>query len=227
MPDGHYHIVVETVEGYLSKGRRQLNGVYTQAHNRRHGRVGHVYQGRFKGILVDKESYLLELSRYVVLNPIRAKMVQQLIHWKWSSYSSMIGRAEVPEWLETDWLLSHFGRKRKRAVEKYIEFVKAGKGLDSIWGDKKHPGILGDEVFIESIYKQYVDNVTAELKEFSRLERRPLGKSLEDYFDEKSDRGKSMAEAYQSGQFTLQEIADYCGVHYSTVSRLVNAQFSR
>ena len=84
--DNHYHLVVETVEGNLSKGMRQLNGVYTQAHNRRHNRVGRVFQGRFKGILVDAESYLPELSRYVVLNPLRAGVVKQLRHWKWSSY---------------------------------------------------------------------------------------------------------------------------------------------
>jgi len=221
--DNHYHVVVETIDGNLSKGMRQLNGVYTQTHNRRHNRVGHVFQGRFKGILVDKESYLLELSRYVVLNPIRAKMVQQLMHWRWSSYRSMVGRAEVPEWLETDWLLSHFGKQRRRAVERYVEFVKAGKGLESIWDEKKHPGILGDEVFIEAIYKQYVDHGTVELREITRLERRSLGQSLEEYFNGNSDRSECMAAAYKSGNFTLQEIADYCELHYSTVSRLVNS----
>ena len=221
--DNHYHIVVETVEGNLSKGMRQLNGVYTQAHNRRHNRVGHVFQGRFKGILVDRESYLLELSRYVVLNPLRAQMVKQLVHWRWSSYRSMIGKSEIPEWLETDWLLGRFGKQRKRAVVKYIEFVKAGTGMESIWDEKKHPGILGDEIFIESIYKHYVDKKTADLQEITRLERRSPGKPLESYFGEKVDRAEAMAAAYKSGQYTLKEIAEYCNVHYSTVSRLVNS----
>ena len=71
----HYHLIVETAEGNLSKGMRQLNGVYTQASNRRHGRIGHLFQGRFKGILVDKDAHLLELTRYVVLNPVRAGLV--------------------------------------------------------------------------------------------------------------------------------------------------------
>ena len=139
--DNHYHLVVETVEGNLSKGMRQLNGVYTQAHNRRHNRVGHVFQGRFKGILFDADSYLLELSRYVVLNPLRAGMVKQLRHWKWSSYPAMTGKAKPPEWLETDWILGHFGEQRKRAVTRYIEFVREGKGLESVWDDKIHPVI--------------------------------------------------------------------------------------
>ena len=79
--DNHYHIVVETVEPNLSKGMRQLNGVYTQYFNRTHNRIGHVYQGRYKAILVEKESYLLELARYVVLNPVRAGMVKKIDHW--------------------------------------------------------------------------------------------------------------------------------------------------
>lgn len=70
--DNHYHIVIETADANLSQGMRQLNGVYTQYLNRRHGRVGHVFQGRFKGILVEKDTYLLELARYVVVNPTRA-----------------------------------------------------------------------------------------------------------------------------------------------------------
>ena len=92
--DNHYHIVVETIDGNLSQGMRQLNGVFTQKSNRRHGRVGHVFQGRYKAVLVQKECYLLELGRYVVLNPIRAGMVSDMLDWKWSSYLAMVG--DVP-----------------------------------------------------------------------------------------------------------------------------------
>jgi len=82
----HYHLLVETPDGNLSRGMRQLNGVYTQASNRRRRRVGHVFQGRYKAILVQKEAYLLELSRYVVLNPVRARVVGQAGEWPWSNY---------------------------------------------------------------------------------------------------------------------------------------------
>jgi REP element-mobilizing transposase RayT len=103
----HYHLVVEkTPDGNLSKGMRQLNGVYTQASNRRHRRVGHLFQGRYRAILVDKDSYLLELSRYVVLNPVRAGMVEHPGDWPWSSYRAMVGDAPVPGWLATDGLLA-------------------------------------------------------------------------------------------------------------------------
>ena len=92
----HYHLVVQTPEANLSKGMRQLNGIYTQAFNRYHGRVGHVFQGRYKAILVDKDSYLLELSRYVVLNPVMAGMVRHAGQWGWSSFRAMIGQSECP-----------------------------------------------------------------------------------------------------------------------------------
>ena len=92
----HYHLVVETVEGNLSQGMRQLNGVYTQASNRRHQRTGHLFQERFKGVLVDKDAYLLELSRYVVLNPVRAGMVERPEQWPWSSHRAMMGDVGSP-----------------------------------------------------------------------------------------------------------------------------------
>jgi len=101
----HYHVVVETVEGNLAQGMRQLNGVYTQAFNRRHGRVGHVFQGRYRAIIVEKDAYLLELMRYVVLNPVRAGVVADAANWPWSSYRAMVGTTSPPEWLQTDWML--------------------------------------------------------------------------------------------------------------------------
>ena len=110
--DNHYHILIETAEGNLSQGMRQLNGVYTQACNRRHQRVGHVFQGRYKAILVQKDSYLLELARYIVLNPVRAGMVKDVADWAWSSYHAMLNLKTAPEWLETDWLLTCFCKQK-------------------------------------------------------------------------------------------------------------------
>jgi REP element-mobilizing transposase RayT len=109
----HYHLLVETVDGNLGRGMRQLNGVYTQRFNRRHGLVGHLFQGRYKAILVQKESYLLELTRYVVLNPVRAGMVADPANWPWSSYRTVVGEAPAPEWLDTDGLLGQFEKLAK------------------------------------------------------------------------------------------------------------------
>ena len=107
--DSHYHLVIETIEGNLARGMRQLNGVYTQQFNRKHGLQGHLFQGRYKAILVEKESYLLELTRYVVLNPARARLVNDVGAWPWSSYGAMVNPVASPPWLETEWLLSQSG----------------------------------------------------------------------------------------------------------------------
>jgi putative transposase len=92
----HYHLLVQTPDANLSKGMRQLNGVYTQAYNRRYLKTGHLFQGRYKSILVDEDNYLLELSRYIVLNPVKAGMVKKVDQWKWSSYLATVGQASVP-----------------------------------------------------------------------------------------------------------------------------------
>ena len=129
----HYHLLIETPEGNLSQGMRQLNGVYMQNFNRHHSRVGHVFQGRYKAILVEKEAYLLELCRYIVLNPVRAEMVHKANDWPWSSYHSTIGNKPRPEWLGVDWILSHFSDNKGKAVKAYRDFVAAGKDQPSPW----------------------------------------------------------------------------------------------
>jgi len=157
--DNHYHIVIETAEANLSKGMRQLNGVYTQYYNREHERVGHVFQGRYKGILVERDEYLLELSRYVVLNPIRAKMVKNISDWKWSSYHAAIGSRDGQAWLEVNWVLGQFSNERKPAIERYINFVREGIGLPSIWGQLQNQIFLGSESFINENQKNKFNRV--------------------------------------------------------------------
>lgn len=107
----HYHFVLQTRQGNLSALMRHINGNYTQAFNRRHGKVGHLFQGRFKAILVDEDNYLLEVCRYVELNPVRAAMVAGPSDWPWSSYRAHVGQTEVPQWLASmtlwGYLLGH------------------------------------------------------------------------------------------------------------------------
>ena len=217
----HYHILMETAEGNLSQGMRQLNGVYTQRSNRRHGWVGHVFQGRYKANLVQKDAYLLELSRYVVLNPDRAGMVKDLQEWPWSSYGSMIGESPAPDWLEIDWILAYFGNQRKRAIAKYINFVRAGIGLPSIWDGLKYQMYLGSDAFVKSMAHRLADSNKESLREISRLQRRPLAKPLQWYEKNTADQKKAMALAYASGDYTMKEISEWFRVHYSTVNRAV------
>ena len=110
-------------------------------------------QGRYKAILVQKETYLLELTRYVVLNPLRAGMATQPEDWPWSSYLAMIGEVSVPPWLEADWLLAQFASQRKRAIQAYRRFVREGQGLPRPWDQVQHQLLLGDDA-LGNLFRQ-------------------------------------------------------------------------
>lgn len=214
----HYHLLLETAEGNLSKGMRQLNGLYTQRFNRRHGLSGHLFQGRYKAILVQKESYLLELTRYVVLNPLRAHLVESLEEWRWSSYPFVTGMATPPPWLDTDWLLGQFGSRRSDALKGYRQFVMSGKDLPSPLKKTRHQLLLGDDAFVAR-HRQVKDSEA--LREVSKAHRRTLVLTLEEYRLHFTEKGEAMAHAYLSGAYTMADIGRYFGVHYMTVSRAV------
>lgn len=142
----HYHLLLETPEPNLVQGMRRLNGVYTQAFNRRHNRVGHVLQGRYKSILVDKDAYLRELCRYVVLNPVRAGLVASVEDWHWSSYLPTAGRMPCPPWLNAAAALGWFG-EGAAARRAYQRFVAQGLKQASPWKTLKGQIYLGSEAF--------------------------------------------------------------------------------
>jgi REP element-mobilizing transposase RayT len=124
----HYHLLVETPEVGLSRGVKWLNQKYAQDFNQRHERVGHLFQGRFKGILVEREGHLLELVRYIVLNPVRCQAVRYAGDYEWSNYCATAGLQPPPEWLEVDWTLGQFGANRGTGHEAYRRFVADGRG---------------------------------------------------------------------------------------------------
>jgi putative transposase len=151
--DNHYHLLLETPEPTLVRGMRRLNGVYTQAFNRRHGRVGHVLQGRYKAILVDKDNYLLELCRYVVLNPVRAQMVGSAADWPWSSYLATAGKMACPHWLAVKPVLGMFSAERSQARRAYVRFVAEGGEQPSPWLQLKGQIFLGSQPFTTRMEK--------------------------------------------------------------------------
>ena len=220
--DTHYHLLIETPDANLSMGMRQLNGVYTQAYNRRYRRPGHVFQGRYKAILVQKENYLIELCRYVVLNPIRAKMVERAEEWKWSSYSATIGLRKVHEYLTVDWVLSQFGSKKKTAQKRYKEFVTEGIQKESPWGELQGQILLGGEGFVEKFKDLLADQ--EQTKEIPRHQRYIGRPSLPEIFkhgkaEDKNRRNRNICKAHVKFGYTLKEIADHLKIHYTTASK--------
>lgn len=220
--NNHYHLVIETPDGNLSKGMRQLNGVYTQAFNRRYKRVGHILQGRYKAILIQKDSHLLEVCRYVVLNPVRAKAIENPEEWKWSSHRGTCGLERPHASLTAEWILGQFATRRRRAQTKYREFVEAGIGEKSIWKGVKGQSILGEEEFAMSMI-DYVKGYK-DIKEIPRSQRYVSRPRLETLFeevgeDDRNKRKKKAEEAVLKYGYSQREIADYLGIHYSVVSR--------
>ena len=217
--DNHYHLVIETREANLSKGMRQLNGVYTQKCNRKYHKTGHLFQGRYKAIIVDRDPYLLELCRYVVLNPVRARAAEKIEDWKWSSYRATAGIDDVPSFLAADRLLAQFSTTRKRARTLYQRFVAEGISGTSPWDELKGQVYLGDERFMEKI-----KDLRRNDREIPRYQRKAAKPDLHLLFAKirsREARNKAIYAAHVIHRYTLQQIGDHVGLHYTTVSRIV------
>jgi len=219
----HFHLVVETPDPNLSEGMRLLNGIYTQYFNKNHGRVGHLFQGRFRSIVVEKNRYLLELIRYVVLNPVRSGRIDAPGDWRWSSYRATAGLEECPDWFDPGWILELVsegvgGRESRR--RQYIEFIAQGMLKEEDIMDKVRQQIyLGDESFIESVqFKCPPDGTDPDIVNEQR--RKPMS-FLQEYLRGYRDRREAMARAYLEGGFSQAEISKHFGVHYSTISKAV------
>jgi REP element-mobilizing transposase RayT len=211
--DNHYHLLIETPQPTLSLGMRQLNGRYTQSYNRRHERVGHLFQGRFTAILVEKEAHLLELCRYVVLNPVRAKLVPHPRQWAWSSYRATVGETSAPVWLTTDWILGQFGQRVGPAQERYRTFVAEGRGGPRPWEQLTGQIYLGSEEFIAQHQPNRV------IRDIPRRQTQAQRPTLRVLFQRKGTEPELIYRAYRHYGYRLAEIGTHLGVHYATVSR--------
>lgn len=221
----HYHLVLETPEGNLAQAMRQLNGVYSQGFNRRHGRVGHLFQGRYRSLLVEEGRHLVELARYVVLNPVRAGLVERPEDWEWSSYGAALGLVSCPPFLSVDGLLAAFGSFLPDARQAYRTFVEAGLDVDSRDDELPAPPLLGSREF--ALAARRFLSPTPSWTEVPRVERligRPELKEIFGSCTTRDDRNKRIIEALVSHGYSMKQIADAVGIHYSTVSRVVRQQ---
>lgn len=224
--NNHYHLLVETPDPTLSIGMRYLNGVYTQSFNRCHNRVGHVFQGRFKSIIVEKNAYLLELCRYIVLNPIRAAIVTGPGCYQWSSYNATACQNEHKNFLTVNWLLGQFAGNADIARERYKSFVMDGVNKKiNPWSKLQGQVILGSERFVYKVQERIGSKKT--IKEIPREQRLPLRPKLAEIFNgetTKKFRDEQIQKAHFHYGYLLKEIAEYLNIHYSTVSRIINSK---
>ncbi len=227
--NNHYHILLETPKGNISQIMQHINGAYTTYFNIKHKRSGHLFQGRYKAILVNIDEYAKELSRYIHLNPVRAKMVGKPEEYLWSSYRYYIEYKKPPEWLVTDFVLSYFDDKHLSAQKRYRLFVE-----DLIGSEYKNPmektissTILGSPDFIENIKDKYLTNknIDYELPALKKLSDKPsindIIKEVDRVFRENGTLAKGV-KIYLCHKHTdkmLKEIGNYFGIGASGVSQ--------
>lgn len=230
--DNHFHLMIETPDGNLSAGMRQLNGVFTQAINRSHGKDGHLFNGRFKAVLVEKQSYLSELCRYVVLNPVRAGMVKMPEDYAWSSYPATLGKATMPGFLTSDSLLLCFASSVIQAQFLYQQFVNEGiNGTDTPWEKLTGQVVLGTGKFLKEIKELFSGKET--IAEIPRIQRYLTRPSLTELFSPeviqtKKERNRLIHDAHIVFGYSLIEIASVLDLHYTTISKIINnTDFSR
>ena len=222
----HYHFVLHTRQANLSLLMRHINGVYTQAFNRRHDKVGHLFQGRFKAILVDRDAYLLELCRYVDLNPVRARMVRKPGAWAWSSYRAHVGQAIAPDWLDTEglhgYLLGHPVRStadRRRAADRYTRLAASVPDAN-LWDSALRQQIyLGDEAFVERM-QALAEPRNSTDDDIPKIQRRK-SRTLAQWMESCENREQALYNAHTQGAMTMSAIARELGLSISRVSRLI------
>jgi len=222
----HYHFVLHTRQANLSLLMRHINGVYTQSFNRRHDKVGHLFQGRFKAILVDRDAYLLEVCRYVDLNPVRARLVRKPEAWAWSSYRAQVGQTAAPDWLDTEGLHGYLlGRPvrsaadRRRAADRYARLV-ASVPAASLWDRALRQQIyLGDEAFVERM-QALAEPRNSTDNDIPKIQRRK-SRTLAQWMQRCENREQALYNAHTQSAMTMSAIARELGLSISRVSRLI------
>jgi putative transposase len=219
MPN-HFHLLVEPNQFPIARLMQQLNSSYCQSFNRRHDRVGHVLQGRYKAFLIDKELYYRRVLRYIVLNPVRARMVVHPAQWTWSSYLATAGFIEPPQWLATAavWRIFH-PENLRRAQRLYDELVCAESS--GAGGAAIGPVAVGSDEFAVRLMDVLAQHRDAD--DFRYAERFAVRPPLDLLLaaDDRHARDAAMREAFEYYGYTLREIADVIGRHPCTVWRRI------
>jgi len=227
----HYHLLLETPRGNLSQILHHINGAYTTYFNIKRGRPGHLFQGRFKGILVDKDAYCKELSRYIHLNPVRAGMVKTPLEYPWSSYRYFIGKDKKPGWLTTEFVLGDFGGEGRIGFRRYREYVERGetKELRNPFKSVIASTFLGGKDFINRIRMEYLEKKKIDKRNIPAIKKVLRGPSLdgiEKGVAKRLGRDHPLFKkvciylSHQHSGLSLDEIGAYFGMKGSAISQL-------
>jgi len=239
--NNHYHILLETKEANLSRIMHHINVSYTVYYNKKYERSGHLFQGRYKALLIDKENYLLELSRYIHLNPVRAGIVEKPEDYRWSSYRYYTGQVQnLPEWLNIDWVVERFGKDRVSAFREYRKFIDEGlcKKIRNPFDNVFANTILGSNDFVERIKERIKGNFERDI-EVPATKSLVVSYTIDDILDivsnyfnievmeiKKRKRGFlprkiAMYLARRLTDLSLRELADYFGTSYTAISKAI------
>jgi REP element-mobilizing transposase RayT len=231
----HYHLLIETPEANLSRGMARLNMTYAQGFNRRHERLGHLFQGRYKAIVVAKDSHLLELCRYLVLNPVRAGLVESPAGWRWSSYRATASAKGTPDWLTTRWILRRFDAQDGRARRAYRRFVAEGMDAASPWRNLRAGAFLGGEAFLRAMRERASRKSSDQIPAAARRPDRPSADEIlaavakaarvapEGVLDRRTDQAAFRVAVYllrRVANLPLKEVAGLAGVSAPRVSQI-------
>jgi len=237
----HYHLLIETPQGNLSRIMRHLDGIYTQRYNRVHQSDGSLFRGRYKAILIDAESYLMQLVRYIHLNPVEAKLVEGPGEYRWSSHRYYLGRTKSIEGMVKDEVMKRFHTNQREAIDLYKGFMREGVdkqtqrlyergNLLSVWGIESFRGRIRKQVRkmkLEDEMPQMKRERKATIKEIEQkvcssygVERNALKRKRRGYWNE--PRNVAIYISRMVGGIRLGEIGKRWGeLHYSSVSGMM------
>ena len=221
----HVHLAIQVADTPLSKIMQNLAFRYTRLINRREERIGHLFQGRFKALLVDADSYLLELVRYIHLNPVRAKLVADPADYRWSGHLAYLGKVHK-EWLTTDWVLSQFASSTGAARQSYGAFVKAGlhEGhREEFHRERLEGAILGADHFVEKIISAQAEQPSRRISLDAIMQAVAHAWEASQGAMQSSSRVRTLAEARSAAAYL---VAEYGDGTLSSLGRLLSRDVS-
>lgn len=224
----HFHMVLDTPRGNISETMQYINGVFAQVSNRRYGQTGHVFESRFRSLLIERERYLKRVARYVVRNPVRAGLAPKVADWKWSTYRATAGLEAAPPWLDIEWIdWAYQAPTRKEAQKRYVRYVNAPTPPKRARASQ--PEVYGSPQFkariAEALREQQADRPLP--RSLVVMTRPALATMFAGTESSRQERDRVIALCRVRDGYRIAEIARFLNVHPSTVSRAARLRLDK